>query len=359
MLPRRLGCWLVGCLVGWLASAACSPVATSSSPDAAFRHASDAGPGTGVRDGSVTEGGATIPNDAGALLTKLGVATQTIGANGGTLALGAASLVVPAGALSQDVAISITATSVQAPGAASAATAYWFTPEGLTFAVPATVNLPAASGVVHWSQVEGALAAFTELPTTLAAGLATASVTHFSGAYTGDPVANGDVLVCVPAVPPQPPQPMCPTGYHCPPGGCMPDLEVVCDADLYMLFPYWCVPNPDAGSADGSAPLQDASIAPHEGGAPQDGSASADGSLPLADAGPGCGDASGAAVCAGGGCGGCALIGSSCINGHTYAVSCACNGSCTCLVDGVVTTTVPFACGVNSCSAIFTGCGFP
>ena len=140
-------------------------------------------------DGGVTAmtdaGVITITTDAGVVtITPLGSVARTVASAGGTISLGLASLVVPAGGVSESTPITITATSVQPEGRAPT-TIYQFGPEGLTFAVPATVNLPATAGVVHWSQVLSGVTVFTDLPTSLAGGLATAQVTHFSYGFVG------------------------------------------------------------------------------------------------------------------------------------------------------------------------------
>jgi len=70
------------------------------------------------------------------------LATNAIGSEGGTVRTGdgLAELVVPAGALTEDVAITITAYEGAVPGAAIAP-AWDFQPDGLTFEVPAVMRL--------------------------------------------------------------------------------------------------------------------------------------------------------------------------------------------------------------------------
>jgi hypothetical protein len=142
---------------------------------------------------------------------------------------------VPAGALTGSVSISIAATSVQ-PDGGVATTIYRFGPEGQTFAVPATVNLPGTAGVIHWSQVLGGQTVFTEIPTSLAGGLATAKVSHFSYGFLAcgwleDTSASAAYYAC-PTFTQSGAQvgPVCPPGYSCnnSPTGCFGVPAVGC-----------------------------------------------------------------------------------------------------------------------------------
>ena len=69
-----------------------------------------------------------------------------IGSSGGTVSNGGASVVVPAGALTQTVQIAIEQTSAGAPalpaGVVMFGPMFAFTPHGTQFASPATVTLP-------------------------------------------------------------------------------------------------------------------------------------------------------------------------------------------------------------------------
>jgi hypothetical protein len=114
--------------------------------------------------------------------------TQTIGSSGGVVRLGAASLTVPPGALSQPTTIRITVLSGSPPSGYTAySSVYAFSPSGLTFTVPATIVLPEhgapASSSVYWSTAEGG--GYAPLATTLGQGTATAKVTHFSTGFVG------------------------------------------------------------------------------------------------------------------------------------------------------------------------------
>src|SRR5215468_8644354 len=67
-------------------------------------------------------------------------APVTIGAGGGTITAGGATLVIPPGALAGDTAIAITPATTAAPRAL-AGTAFTFEPDGLQFAKPARLTL--------------------------------------------------------------------------------------------------------------------------------------------------------------------------------------------------------------------------
>ena len=203
-------------------------------------------------------------------MTPLGRTAQTVGTNGGTIAFENATLVVPAAALAQVTSITMAAISVQTNDG-PATTLYQFGPEGLTFAVPVTVNFPARAGVVHWSQGLDGLTVFTDLPTTLAGGLATAQVTHFSYGYVAAAIpgalsgaaalGTGAIDSCEQLIIVAPGgTKVCPDGYYCGSGGCVNDLTVgMCVATVPGQgaqsyepggFPFICYPRPDAGTGD-------------------------------------------------------------------------------------------------------------
>jgi hypothetical protein len=227
-----------------VAAAACSSL---SREPAAPSPAGD----TGTADGGIE----TIDTDAGVLtVAPLGSTTQAIGASGGTISLDGASLVVPAGALSQSTSIAITAWSVQPPSGAPV-TLYQFAPDGLTFGVSATINLPVrggTSGVIHWSEAEDGVTVFDELPTSVVDNIATANVTHFSSGFYGPSLTGGGIDVCT-TPGPNGPAIQCPKGYSCGPEHlCSPDLSgVLCGEPSPNLFPFVCIPDPDAGTDGG------------------------------------------------------------------------------------------------------------
>lgn len=108
----------------------------------------------------------------------------TIGAAGGTVSLaGGPTITVPAGALDHDVVITINDTGGTPAG--SVTTVYEFQPDGLTFAVPATVTFPLAKPpldlAVYWSNATG----YDRLAATTTATTISAQVSHFSMGYAG------------------------------------------------------------------------------------------------------------------------------------------------------------------------------
>ena len=181
------------------------------------------------------------------------------GPSGGTVTLGMASLDVPGSAHAVGV-IQIQAESVERDGGGTI-TLYEFEPQGLTFNVAATVHLP-GKGVIHWSQVESGNTIFTELPTTQAGGLATASVTHFSFSYVAPSNGNGAIDFCTTTVLTGPNRKIysCPPGYSCNPfngagfADCYYDMSgVMCPYDVPGVFgglPLLCYPL-DAGTGGG------------------------------------------------------------------------------------------------------------
>ncbi len=111
----------------------------------------------------------------------------TVGAEGGVVERDGITLNVPAGALAEDVPISIAETTESAPdGFSSMSPIFRFEPDGLQFAIAAEVRIEfngAGQPAVLWSQSDGD--AFDPLETSLAANVAIASVTHFSRGFAG------------------------------------------------------------------------------------------------------------------------------------------------------------------------------
>jgi hypothetical protein len=126
-----------------------------------------------------------------------------VGAAGGTVTGGQVTLDVPRGAITNDTAIQITKTDEAAPVDYEAASAiYKFAPDGLTFAGGATVHIPfvgPADGItVFWSTPAGG---FEALPTTIADGVATAKVMHFSEGFAGRLRDEPDAMPDAPGAP--------------------------------------------------------------------------------------------------------------------------------------------------------------
>ncbi len=107
----------------------------------------------------------------------------SIGSEGGELALPEGGrLTVPPGALDAEVAISVSVVSTpEIPGFEPVGPVYHFEPEGTTFAVPATVELPfdgdGEALVALWTDPDGS---WTQLAATVGDGVLVAEVEHFS-----------------------------------------------------------------------------------------------------------------------------------------------------------------------------------
>jgi len=117
-----------------------------------------------------------------------GAAAGEIGPSGGRVSFSGASITIPPGALSKPTKISLSLSSVTTPkGYEIYSPIYGFSPPGLTFAVPATVELPnldgPSSAVVYWSSPTGN--GYDPLATTLTQSSASALVTHFSKGFLG------------------------------------------------------------------------------------------------------------------------------------------------------------------------------
>jgi hypothetical protein len=113
---------------------------------------------------------------------------KAIGAGGGAVESEGVRLVVPPGALTADVVISITAVSEPAPTDHDMLSPIFeFGPDGLSFVKPATIEIAAthadtAGATVLWSTPGG----YEELATTAGAeGRYSASVVHFSRGLLG------------------------------------------------------------------------------------------------------------------------------------------------------------------------------
>ena len=143
---------------------------------------------------TVADGG--HPGDGGPTATGATQA-QTVGPEGGTLALDGAQLTIPAGALSAPVTIRISRTLEAVPSSFTAhSPVYRFEPEGLVFQLPVEVALPftgeVTAPVVYWSLL--GVSGYERLPTRVEGALAIAQVVHFSAGF----VVDGDPLPPVP-----------------------------------------------------------------------------------------------------------------------------------------------------------------
>lgn len=110
-----------------------------------------------------------------------------VGPLGGTVVAGDVTLDVPAGALASSVTIAIDVASSTVPSPwRGLSPVYRFTPEALTFALPATVRIASASAsasaaTVVWSRVDGS--GYDPIATRYAEGVAAAEVTHLGEGF--------------------------------------------------------------------------------------------------------------------------------------------------------------------------------
>lgn len=122
-------------------------------------------------------------------VTPIPTVVETLGPEGGTIAVGEATLVVPAGALVVPVEIVIRDTGEAPPAPYEGLSTVWsFEPHGLAFSAPVEVTLPYAPadarGLLFWSNDEGG---YDAIEATVADGRATALVEHFSTAFVAVP----------------------------------------------------------------------------------------------------------------------------------------------------------------------------
>jgi len=132
--------------------------------------------------GDAADQGAPGSDDAGA--------TASIGPSGGTVRARGVTLTIPSGALSSDVSISITEDPAGIPSGYHGLTPlYRFSPQGLTFAVPSTVQFTASAADttahVYWSQATNP--GYDALGTSWLGNVASAQVSHFSAGFVGSP----------------------------------------------------------------------------------------------------------------------------------------------------------------------------
>jgi hypothetical protein len=138
--------------------------------------------------GAVVLGCSSTSGSSGAPAGTGASKSEPIGAAGGKVAIEGVTLTIPPGALAKDQTITVTSTTGSAPsGAAAFSAVYSFTPAGLEFATPVTVEIAfngdAAKAALFWSS-DGA--AWEKLATTAAGTTAKASINHFSTGFVGD-----------------------------------------------------------------------------------------------------------------------------------------------------------------------------
>jgi hypothetical protein len=116
------------------------------------------------------------------------VSTSTIGPAGGQVSTSGISLNVPPGALATPTTIAIAVDPNGAPaGYVAFSNLFHFSPDGLTFAKPATLSFATTTdtptGSVYWSLPGGS--GYEALPTSWVGATAAAAVTHFSSGFVG------------------------------------------------------------------------------------------------------------------------------------------------------------------------------
>src|SRR5689334_1360740 len=103
--------------------------------------------------------------------------TTGVGSGGGTIVVGGLRLTIPAHALSSPVDIQITTSSTAPAGYTLDSLLYHFAPDGLRFALPATVSMPlldpSVDANLYWSDASGG---FSLLPSTRAGSSLVATI---------------------------------------------------------------------------------------------------------------------------------------------------------------------------------------
>ena len=169
--------------------AGCGGDATA--PDAAVDARADGG-ADAVADVDVTViadavADAEPPDDAPWMAAPT-IVTASIGAAGGVVELGGFTLTIPPGALTETREITVEgAVDATVEGYSLSSRLYRLQPEGLTFALPATVSIPfvpgAESPALFWSLADNS--GYEDLHGTVMGAAMAAAVTHFSGGYVG------------------------------------------------------------------------------------------------------------------------------------------------------------------------------
>ncbi len=191
-------------------------------------------------DAADAAGGPSGDSPASPDTSMTGPGRAAIGAAGGVVRLGGASINVPPGALTATTIITISVSGAPPPpGYELRSALYAFGPAGLTFAVPAEVALPYGGGSapsVYWSRASGG--GYDRLATLRTGSIATAEVTHFSTGFVGSPAGSPD-------------------------GGSMPDApgDVASSGEAAPDAPVADAPSdvPAPDSSSGDATLHDAS----------------------------------------------------------------------------------------------------
>ena len=113
--------------------------------------------------------------------------TQTIGPEGGTIAVGGATVTFPKGALGASKSITISTTDVAPQGFVVLSHVFRCEPSGTEFAQPVTMQMPftddGKGGTLFWS--EGADPTFKDLGGSVSGTTVIATVKHFSSGFVG------------------------------------------------------------------------------------------------------------------------------------------------------------------------------
>jgi hypothetical protein len=150
----------------------------------------DARPGSsGSSDGSSGDVVAAS-DDGGADATQ--TTMQTVGAAGGVVSAAGVVVTIPSGALASDTAITVTTSNAQVPaGYTGLSPIFSFGPAGTVLLKPAVVAIDLKTQVldakVFWSNAGGG---YDELPTTVTADSASASITRLDEGFAGERQAD-------------------------------------------------------------------------------------------------------------------------------------------------------------------------
>ena len=200
-------------------------------------------PDAGSRATSTDAGSKGKPTEAGSMATPMeagSTVSVVTGPSGGTVTGQGVMLDIPAGALTANQTITITATSDSPPpGVTALSPLFEFGPSGLTFQVPITVHFDLTSSgsnpVIMWSAATAS--GFASVATSVVGSVASGQVTHFSGGFVADEPRS----CSVPAAPPCPacdtgpctgatPFAYCVSGTEGHPGGCVTQPSCTCVA---------------------------------------------------------------------------------------------------------------------------------
>jgi hypothetical protein len=151
----------------------------------------DAGAGSSKGD----SGDVIVASDdagADAMRPPAQTTTQTVGAAGGVVSAAGVVVTIPSGALGSDTAITVTTSDAQIPAGYTGLSAIFsFGPAGTVLLKPAVVAIGLKTQVldakIFWSNAGGG---YDELPTTVTADSASASITRLDEGFAGERQAD-------------------------------------------------------------------------------------------------------------------------------------------------------------------------